>query len=428
MSTRGTAEAAHAGLDAELGIVRDGFELDVELSIDPGSTVALLGPNGAGKSTAIGALAGLIPLDRGHVRLGGRLLDEPPTGPFVGPEERHIGIVFQGSLLFEHLSVIDNVAFGLRHRPGPGGRWRGRLGRRAAREAVRSLLDALDLVELAAARPGELSGGQAQRVALARALAGEPDLLLLDEPLAAVDVSTRARLRGVLGEHLARFPGPRLLVTHDPGEAFALADRLVVIEDGRAVQRGTPGEVRRHPATTWVAALTGTNLLAGRAGSSRVHLDDHDLVLTAATELDGPVRAVIDPRAVALHRDRPDGSPRNAWATVVDWVEPLGRTTRVRLGAPLPLTVDITPSSAQALGLGPGRAIWAAVKATEITVERGETRDAVERGETRDAVERGETRDAVERGETRDAVERGETRDGGATPVRGEDPGGAAAG
>ncbi|MEM9564313.1 MAG: ATP-binding cassette domain-containing protein [Actinomycetota bacterium] len=372
MSRPVTDAGTEVGLVAELGIRRNGFELDVSLTIDEGSTVGLLGPNGAGKSTVIAAIAGLLPLDRGSIRVGGRALDEPASDTFVRPEDRRLGIVFQGSVLFDHLSVVDNVAFAVRHRAAPGPGVARPRRRRAAREAVRPLLDALDLAGLADARPRQLSGGQAQRVALARALAGDPQLLLLDEPLAAVDVSTRADLRRVLTEHLAGFAGPRLLVTHDPGEAFALADRLVAIEDGRVVQQGTATEVQRHPATPWVAALTGTNLLAGRARRSRIHLDDHDVVLTTATELEGPVRAVIDPRAVSLHRERPEGSPRNAWAATVDWVEPLGRTTRVRLGAPLPLTVDITPSSADALGLGPGRPIWAAVKATEITVEHGD--------------------------------------------------------
>jgi molybdate transport system ATP-binding protein len=364
-----------AGLVARIVVERDGFTVDVDLSVEPGTTLALLGPNGAGKSTIVEALSGLLPIDRGRIVLAGTVLDDPAAGCFVAPERRGVGVVFQDYLLFDHLTVADNVAFPLRHRTDPGGgRSTGRAGRswhrgRASREAVAPLLRALELTDLAGERPARLSGGQAQRVALARALAGDPGLLLLDEPLAAVDVSTRARLRRLLIERLDHYPGPRLLITHDPAEAFALATRLAVIEGGRLVQEGSPAEVRRHPATPWVATMAGTNLLAGTARAALVTVDDSGFVLTTTTALEGAVRAVIDPRAVSLHRERPEGSPRNTWRSTVDWVEPLGRTARVRLADPLPLTVDITPTSAQALDLGPGREVWAAVKATEITVQ-----------------------------------------------------------
>ncbi len=362
-------EPPRAGpLQAELAVDRGHFSLEVELRVEPGETLALLGPNGAGKSTIVDLLAGILPLDRGHLTLGDRVLDDPSTGRFVPPEARNIGIVFQESLLFEHLSVTDNIAFPIRHRRSARGPARPQ-GRRTARTAAAALVDALELGELADERPDRLSGGQAQRVALARALAGQPDLLLLDEPLAAVDISTRARLRRTLVTHLQQFAGPRLVITHDPAEAFALADRLAVIEDGRLVQQGRPDELERHPATPWVASLTGSNLVAGRAAASLVTVEGSDFVLTTTTEVEGPVNAVIEPRAVALHRDRPGGSPRNTWRSTVDWIEPLGRTTRVRLAQPLPLNVDITPSSAEALGLGPGSPVWAAVKATEIRVK-----------------------------------------------------------
>ena len=348
-----------SGLQAELAVERDGFALELALSIEPRSTVALLGPNGAGKSTTIELLTGLLPLDRGSIALDGRILDRPADACFVPPDRRNIGVVFQDYLLFDHLSVLDNVAFGLRSRG---------LGRRSSRDAARPLLDELDLSALADVRPGRVSGGQAQRVALARALAGGPDLLLLDEPLAAVDVGTRARIRRLLDDHLARFDGPRLLITHDPAEAFALADRLIIIEGGRAVQAGTAEEIRRHPTTPYVAELTGTNLLGGDLEEGIVTIEASGFELMVATAGRGPVQAVIDPRAVSLHLNRPEGSPRNTWQTTVDWVEPLDRTARVRLAAPLPLMVDITRSSVQALDLGPGRPVWAAVKATEITV------------------------------------------------------------
>lgn len=378
----GSGPSGVGPLQADLAVDRGGFRLEVELRVAPGETLALLGPNGAGKSTIVDLLAGIVPLDRGRLTLGDRVLDEPSAGCFVPSEDRNIGIVFQDPLLFDHLSVTDNIAFPLRHRrstlstgsAGSAGatlpvRRHGR-GRRAARLAVAPLLHALELTELADERPDRLSGGQAQRVALARALAGGPDLLLLDEPLAAVDISTRARLRRTLVTHLDRFAGPRLVITHDPAEAIALADRLAVIENGRLVQEGRPEELERHPATPWVAALTGSNLVAGLASASLVTVEGTEFVLTTTTDVEGPVNAVIEPKAIALHRERPRGSPRNTWASTVDWVEPLGRTTRVRLADPLPLNVDITPSAAESLGLGPGSPVWAAVKATEIRVQR----------------------------------------------------------
>ena len=360
-----------AGLLARLALSRPGFQLDVEVAVAPGTTLGLVGPNGAGKSTVLEVLAGLVAIDGGRLTLGDRVLDDPAADRFVPPEDRNIGVVFQDYLLFDHLDVLDNVAFPLRHRWPPTGSRLQRtraVSRSAARDAALPLLETLGLTPLANQRPAQLSGGQAQRVALARALAGRPELLLLDEPLAAVDISTRADLRPVLADHLARFAGPRIIVTHDPSEALGLADRLAVIESGRITQIGTGPELQRHPATPWVAALTGTNLLPGRARSSRVSVDGSELALTVAADLEGPVDAIIDPRAVSLHRERPEGSPRNTWSSTVEWTEPLGQTTRVRLGDPLPLTVDITPTSARDLGLAPGEAVWVAVKATEITV------------------------------------------------------------
>ncbi|MDY7106833.1 MAG: ATP-binding cassette domain-containing protein [Actinomycetota bacterium] len=348
-------------LDARIVVRRSAtFTLDVTLRIAAGTTVALLGPNGAGKSTTVDALAGLVALDEGRITLGERVLDNPGADVFVPPDARRVGIVFQRYLLFDHLDVTDNVAFGPRSRG---------LRRRDARASARRWIDTLGLGDLAGRRPAELSGGQAQRVALARALATEPDLLLLDEPLAALDVTTRARLRRTLADHLAGYGGPRLLITHDPTDAFALADRICVVEGGRVTQEGTPDDIRRHPATPYVAALAGANRLAGTIAAGTVTLDDHPRPLHVADHhTSGRVAVTIWPSAIALHTTEPHGSPRNTWSTTVAALEPLGETTRVLLGDPLPLMADITPASATALGLGPGSAVWASIKATEITV------------------------------------------------------------
>lgn len=351
----------HDGLHARLGVRRgDAFDLDITIDIEPGTTLALLGPNGAGKSTTVELLSGLLPLDEGNITLAHRRLDDPAGGVFVPAEQRNIGVVFQQYLLFEHMSAIDNVAFAA---SSAGHR------RRAARDIARPWLRALQLDEFAERRPSELSGGQAQRVALARALAMEPDLLLLDEPLAALDVAIRSELRRTLAEQLASFAGPRLIITHDPTDAILVADYIQVIEGGRVTQIGTPDSIRRRPATPYVAALAGTNLMTGTNQVGTLTLDGRRRTLqTSNTSTSGPVLVTIHPNAIALHVEQPSGSPRNTWATTVATVEPLGDTTRVTLADPLPLGVDITPGATAALGIVPGVDVWASVKATEVMV------------------------------------------------------------
>ncbi len=338
----------------------NGFVLDIELDIAPGTTVALLGPNGAGKSTTVDVLGGIVPLDDGQIMLDETILDNRSTDTFLPPENRNIGIVFQDYLLFDHLSVRDNVAFAPR------------VARRSAADiesTTRHWLDLLDLTTLADRSPAELSGGQAQRVALARALASEPKLLLLDEPLAALDIETRSRLRRGLAEHLSHFAGPRLFITHDPTDAFLLADEVAILEDGKITQRGTPEELRLAPATSYAAALAGLNLLSGTNAAGTLDLDDYARPLsTANTQVDGPVLITIHPNAIALHQTQPDGSPRNTWHTKIRSLEPLGDITRVVLDLPLPLSVDVTPGAVTALALAPGEPIWASVKATEIHI------------------------------------------------------------
>jgi molybdate transport system ATP-binding protein len=224
------------------------------------------------------------------------------------------------------------------------------------------------LAERAAARPGELSGGQAQRVALARALAPNPALLLLDEPLAALDATTRDETRRDLRRHLATFAGIRILVTHDPVDAAVLADRVVVLDGGRVAQTGTPAEITARPRSRWVAELVGTNLFVGVAVAGTVALDGGGELTLADTTATGRVVATIHPRAVSIHRNRPRGSARNAWPGRVDTVEPMGDRVRVRILAAPPIVAEVTAAAAADIGLIPGSEVWVAVKATEIDV------------------------------------------------------------
>ncbi|GAA2126572.1 ABC transporter ATP-binding protein [Streptomyces synnematoformans] len=345
------AAALDDGLDARL-VVEHGasFRLDVTLTARPGDVVALLGPNGAGKTTALRALAGLVPLTAGHLRLDAVELDRTP------PEERPIGVVFQDYLLFPHLSALDNVAFGPRCHGA---------GKAAARAEAAEWLARMDLAAYASARPRRLSGGQAQRVALARALAVRPRLLLLDEPLAALDARTRLDVRARLRRHLADFAAVAVLVTHDPLDAMVLADHLVAIEDGRVVQQGAPTDVARHPRTDYIARLVGLNLYRGRARGHTVDLDGGPAI-TVADDLAGPVCVAFPPSAVTLHRDRPTGSSaRNLWRCAVAGLETHADQVRAELTGELDLAADLTTTAAAELDLHPGATVWAAVKATQ---------------------------------------------------------------
>jgi molybdate transport system ATP-binding protein len=344
------------GLDAQLVVRRPAFELDVEFTAEPGEVVALLGPNGAGKTTLLRALAGLTSLSSGHIRLDGTTLHTLPA------EHRQVGVVFQEYLLFPHLTALDNVAFGLRCAG---------LRRAESRRQAAAWLDRVGLAGHTHQRPRALSGGQAQRVALARALALRPRLLLLDEPLAALDAHTRPEIRSHLRHHLADFPGVTVLVTHDPLDAMVLADRLIVIEAGRVVQQGEPAQVARHPRTDYVARLVGLNLYRGIAHGHTVSLTqglEQGLELGAAESSDGEVFLAFPPSAVALYRARPDGTPRNLWRTTIVGIERQGDHIRVHLEDPLPVAADITAGAVAELGLTEGDEVWAAVKATETHV------------------------------------------------------------
>ncbi len=365
----------HTGLEVDLELSLGDLELSVELTVDPGEVLALIGPNGAGKSTLLRCLAGLQRIDRGRVEIARRIMDEPASGVFVDPDRRSVGMLFQDYLLFPHLDVLDNVAFGPRAR--------GR-GRAESRRSASGWVDRMGLVDRLHARPAELSGGQAQRVALARVLACDPEVLLLDEPLAALDATTRSHVRRDLRTHLDEFAGAAIVVTHDPIDALVLADRVAVLERGRIVQIGPGAELIRRPRTRYVADLVGVNLLLGLGEHNTVTLvDDGEQlvnradtagpcavpdtgVVQVADPTEGPTLVVIRPRAVALHRARPDTSARNVWQCTVTGVELIGDHVRVGLEGPFALIAEVTPQAVSDLGLVAGVEVWASVKATEV--------------------------------------------------------------
>ena len=334
------------------------LDLDVTIDAAPGEIVAVLGPNGAGKSTFLRAVAGLVPLDRGRVEVDAVVLEDVALRIHLPPERRPIGVVFQDYLLFPHLSALENVAFGLRARG---------VAARDARVRAGSWLDRLGLSEHANARPGALSGGQAQKVALARALAIDPRVLLLDEPLAALDASARGSVRRDLKRHLASFAGVRIVITHDPLEALALADRLVILEGGRVIQTGSPAAVTQRPRSRYIADLVGVNLLRGTSAAGQVAVAG-GASLQSADAVDGEVFAVIHPRAVALHRARPEGSPRNVWRGRTSALDYQGDRVRVGVEGEMPIIAEVTPAAVRELDLAEGGEIWVSVKASEITV------------------------------------------------------------
>jgi molybdenum ABC transporter ATP-binding protein len=320
------------------------FELELTLDVD--RTVALVGPSGAGKSTLLRAIAGLVRPRAGRIIVDGEVWFDAERRIDLPPDRRRVGLVFQDYALFPHLTVRENIEFARKH---PADEYLDRLGIRA----------------LERVRPGELSGGERQRVALARALARDPRVLLLDEPISALDAHTKAAVRAEVHELLAGLELPTVLVSHDFEDAAALAERVSVIVDGRLRQSGTPSDLVARPADAFVASFTGANLLAGRAepplnGSTRVRLDDGTLV-TTADEAHGDVVLAVYPWDVTVATTAPHDSAMNVIGGPIRSIAELGNRVRVALG---PITAEITSESLARLELAPGQTAFASFKAT----------------------------------------------------------------
>jgi molybdate transport system ATP-binding protein len=305
------------------------------------------------------ALVGLLPLAGGRVVLDGTVLEDPDKHIKVAPEKRPIGLMFQDYLLFPHLSAIENVAFGLRAKG---------TDKQAARDKAAETLARLGLEgQLASARPGSMSGGQQQRVAMARALVTEPKLLLLDEPLAALDVSTKTEVRRVLRATLRQSEVANVLVTHDLLDAVALGDRMVVIQDGGIVQTGTPAEVTARPRSRYVADLVGVNLLQGTATGTHIGIDGGGQIISRESA-NGPVLAAIPPAGISVSRQRPEQEEQNTWPGQISAVDLMGDRVRVRVDGVPAVTAEVSPAAVEELKLDEGGQLWASVNPEAVTV------------------------------------------------------------
>ena len=335
------------------------LELNLDVHAGDGECVALAGPSGAGKTSALRVAAGLLRPQAGRVACGDDVWLDTGARVDVPPERRRCGFLFQDYALFPHLSALDNVAYAMADVP------------RAERaQRAHDLLERFGLGDRGDARPRSLSGGERQRVALARALARQPRALLLDEPLSALDARTRAGATRELAATLRATPVPTLLVTHDFAEAARLADRVVVVDEGRAVQTGTAAELAARPASAFVADFTGAVVLTGIAraatgGGTVVDLDGGGSA-TSSDEAAGPVAVRVHPWEIAVEPagSEPAGSPVNRLPATVESVTVVGTRARVGLVAGQPLAAEITTASAERLGLAPGVRVVATWKAT----------------------------------------------------------------
>ena len=334
-------------LVANLEVRRGAFTFQAGFEALNDEIVAVVGPNGSGKTSMLRAVAGLEPLRTGSLRSGSAVWEDTEHGIRLSPEDRSVGYVPQAGLLFRHMSVLDNVAF------ASGG----------DESVARNWLEKLGLDALADLRPAQLSGGQVQLVSLARALAREPEVLLLDEPLASVDAANRSDVRRQLRQQLRQTAAVRMIVTHDAVEAAAIADRILVVDEGRITQRGTIDELLTHPRSSYVAELVGVNFYSGIARDGSVEVQGGGTI-HAGHAVSGDVNVTVHPRAVALHIDKPTGTPRNVWPGTVRAIEPSLDHVRVTVEGQLRVVAEVTREGAELLSeSGP---VWVSIKASEV--------------------------------------------------------------
>lgn len=350
-----------SGLDMRARL--DSRAVDVELSLDDGDVLAVLGANGAGKSTVLSLIAGLLRPDSGRITLGEDVVTDTEAGVFVRPHARGVAMLAQQALLFPHMSVAANVAYGPRCRG---------LGRAHARSVAHQWLQTVDAADLADRRPAQLSGGQAQRVAIARALAAEPQVLLLDEPMAALDVTAAPAVRRVLRSVLCDGGRTAVMVTHDLLDALGVANKVIVIDGGRIVERGSVRDVLTTPRSEFAARIAGVNLISGvvRTPGTLTTAWGAEVVGVGEVEPGSAAVALFHPSAVSVHPDHPHGSPRNVVPVTITEMDLIGGSVRVR-GADQPdggtgLAADVTVAAATDLDLAPGRRAYFAVKAHEV--------------------------------------------------------------
>ncbi|WP_104083235.1 sulfate/molybdate ABC transporter ATP-binding protein [Cryobacterium sp. Y11] len=358
--------AVNALLEANLQLTRGSFTLDVQLTLVPGEVLALLGPNGSGKSTVLDLLAGLATPSSGTVSLDGATLVAP--GRFVAPEKRAIGLLGQEPLLFPHLSARANVAFALHVGEA-------QLPTAQAQKQADRWLDRVGLQGFGDRKPGALSGGQQQRVALARALAAGPRVLLLDEPMAALDAETAPFMRQLIREQLAETGTSAIIVTHDIVDAVVLADRVAVLHNGALIDEGATAEVLAAPRNPFVAALAGVNLVVGTAQNGAIVAPDGRIFWVRPTDADltqaTPAAAVFRPASVVVQTERPrNASPRNVWSARVTGIEPGNGGVRLRTSGDPEIIAELTPAAVADLGLQLGSPVWLSVKATDVSAYR----------------------------------------------------------
>lgn len=349
-------------LSADVTLRRGDWELDFALDVERGETIAIVGESGAGKTTALRCLAGLERPQRGSIRAGGATWMDTQRHAFVPAQRRDVAMVFQRYALFAHMSALDNAAFG----PLAAGL--------SAAESRREAMHALDVVgaaHLRERRASSLSGGEEQRVALARAVALHPAVLLLDEPLAALDVRLRPVVREALRRAITETGAATVLVTHEPAEAMVFAERFVVIENGKAVQRGTLADLRERPASEYVASFAGTNLYRGIAmpaadGTSVVRVGQVDFVVRG--EWSGPVAILVDPDAVTLSREAPLTSARNHINGPVERIVADRGALLVHIAAVPPIVARVTAQAVADLHIELGQRLHATFKAGEVRV------------------------------------------------------------